>query len=89
MSENEKKTLNQYDDALTQLSLNLDRTFLMILELHEIFNKSLPLSDKDAWNILHMYVNIQTFIEIAEDYVIRSRELIAETQNEEATNIIG
>ena len=88
--ENEEKTgTTNYDDVLTELSLNLDRTFLMILELHEIFSKSLPLSDKDAWNVLHMYGNIQTLIEIAEDYVIRSRELIAETQNVKATRIIG
>ncbi len=89
MSENEKKTLSQYDDALTQLSLNLDRTFLMILNLHEYFDKSVPLSEKDKLEIIYSYDNISTLIEIAEDYVIRSRELIAETQNVEATNIIG
>lgn len=89
MSENKKKTLNQYEDALTQLSLNLDRTFLMILNLHEYFGKTVPLSEMDAMEIVRSYANISTLIEIAEDYVIRSRELIAETQGTELTCIIG
>lgn len=77
------------DDVFTQLSLNLDKIFLMTLEVYDYFGKSDGPSARNIDYIRHEFGNISAKMEIAIDYLCRSRDLIAEQQDGEQRSIVG
>lgn len=79
----------ELDDKLTELALYQDRAFTMVLDLMDFFSKPGTPTDRDIATIRLGFANISTKLEIAIDYLLRSRELTAEIQNTEVTNIVG
>ena len=85
----EKKMPLEVADKLTELSLNLDKVSLMILNVSEFFAKDDAPTEHDLMMIKNQFGNIQTMIEIAQDYMISSRETLAEIQGTDPANIVG
>lgn len=79
----------KFDDVLTELSLNLDKSFLMNLEVYDFFSKAGSPTERDIMNIKSQFDNITTKLEIALEFIIRSRNLIAEHQGGDERNIVG
>ena len=76
-------------DVFTELSLNLDRIFLMTLEVNAFFDKPGLPSERDVMNIISQFGNIGTKLEIAIDSIVSSRNLVAEQQEGEMREIVG
>ena len=77
------------DDVFTELSLNLDKVFLMALEIYDYFGKRDGASDRSIDCIRQEFGNISARLEIAIDYLCQSRDLIAEQQDGEQRSIVG
>ena len=77
------------DDVFTELSLNLDKVFLMSLEIYDYFSKADGPSERNIAYIRQEFGNISTKMEIEIDYLCRSRDLIAEQQEGEQRSIVG
>ena len=77
------------DDVFTELSLNLDKVFLMVVEIYDYFGKSDGPSDRNIDYIRQEFGNISAKLEIGIDYIVQSRDLIAEQQDGEQRSIVG
>lgn len=66
------------DDLLTQLETCLNKVALMTRTVIEDHFSKPELSERDARVIRYEYGNICTALEISDDYLFKSREIVAE-----------
>ncbi len=76
------------EDLLIILDSNLTKAHLMTLTVDEYFGKETP-SERDYHRIIAEFANIKTAVEIAEDYIYESRNMIANALGAECRDLVG
>lgn len=76
------------EDLLILLDSNLTKAHLMTLTIDDFFGTETP-SERDYHRIISEFSNITTMVEIIEDYISESRNMVAGALGTECRDLVG